>query len=183
MPNQEYQLIRSRRRTLALEIARDAALIVRAPLRMPVEFVLQFVEQKRGWIDRKQRIARERAGLASQLETRSSEEIRKLREQAEQKLCARAQHFANLMDVKYGSLRITRAKTRWGSCTRAANISLSLRLILAPERVIDYVIVHELAHILEHNHSKKFWQKVEQFYPEYKKCRKWLRENDHLLVI
>ena len=181
--NKEYQLVRSPRRTLALEIARDATLIVRAPLKMPMESIHQFIEQRKGWIGRKQQAALERARLASMAATKTGEEIEWHKEQAGQKICARAGEIANLMGIKHGRVGITGARTRWGSFTRAGNINFSWRLILAPAWAIDYVIIHELAHILEHNHSRKFWQKVEQFYPEYKKCRTWLKENAHLLAV
>jgi len=90
--------------------------------------------------------------------------------------------IAEKYNLKYNNLKITSAKTRWGSCTSAKNINFSYRLIMAPIKTIDYVIVHELAHLTEMNHSKKFWDLVEKMtkglYPwDYKVHKKWL--NDH----
>ncbi|MEM3513203.1 MAG: M48 family metallopeptidase, partial [Thermoplasmata archaeon] len=80
-------------------------------------------------------------------------------------------------------IKITSGKTRFGSCTSKGYINLSWRLVLAPPEIIDYVIVHELAHLKEPNHSKKFWAVVEKFIPDYKTKRKWLKENGHLLIL
>lgn len=86
-----------------------------------------------------------------------------------------------LNDIHFGknvnNVRLKNAKTRWGSCSTRGNINLSTRLMLAPDDVIDYVIIHELAHLVEQNHSPKFWKLVERAMPEYKEKKKWLKDN------
>lgn len=97
-------------------------------------------------------------------------------------LISRVKELARKHGFKPRKIKITSGKTRFGSCTANGHINLSWRLVLAPLEVIDYVIIHELAHLKEHNHSKKFWTLVEKFIPDYKARRKWLKENGHLLV-
>jgi len=183
MSSQDYQLIRSRRRTLALEILRDGTLAVRAPQRITLEFINKFIEQRRRWIERNQRAAKERVRSASQMEPKSEEEIEKLKEVANQKIYERVSYLASLMGLSHGRIRITNAKSRWGSCQKNGNLTFSWRLVMAPWPVIDYVVIHELTHLLEHNHSRRFWERVRRVYPEYKNCRKWLKDNGHLLMM
>ncbi|MCX6013893.1 MAG: M48 family metallopeptidase, partial [Chloroflexi bacterium] len=85
--------------------------------------------------------------------------------------------------IKYKNVRITSAQTRWGSCSGHGNLYFSWRLIMAPLEVIDYVVIHELAHIHMKNHSPKFWEKVESMYPDYVACKKWLRDNQTRLPL
>ncbi len=93
----------------------------------------------------------------------------------------RVDYYAELNKLKYQKIRITSAKKRWGSCSANNNLNFSWRLVMAPMEIVDYVVVHELAHIKEKNHSSKFWQVVERIMPDYKQRRKWLKENGHLL--
>jgi predicted metal-dependent hydrolase len=86
----------------------------------------------------------------------------------------------NTFNFQYQTVRLKYMKSRWGSCSAKKNINLSLRLLLLPEKIRDYVIIHELAHLEEMNHSKAFWQLVEQHVPEYKDHEKWLKDNGHL---
>lgn len=94
----------------------------------------------------------------------------------------RVVEFAKIIDVKFNRIRITGADTRWGSCSSKRNLNFSWKLIMAPSKVIDYVIVHEIAHLFEMNHSKRFWNIVEQLFPDYKVYRTWLKENANLMV-
>jgi predicted metal-dependent hydrolase len=91
--------------------------------------------------------------------------------------------FAENNALKYKKIRFSSAKTRWGSCTNRGHLGFSWRLMMAPKEVITYVVVHELAHLVHHNHSKSFWGLVEKMDPGYREYRKWLKENGHLLVL
>lgn len=91
--------------------------------------------------------------------------------------------FSSITKIPYNKVKITDAKTRWGSCSSRKNLNFSWRLVMAPSPVIDYVLVHELAHIIELNHSPRFWNLVEQMFPDYKKYKRWLRDNGHLLEL
>lgn len=85
------------------------------------------------------------------------------------------------MDVRPEKLRISSARTRWGSCSAKGTISLTWRLVMAPPEILDYVIVHELAHLKVKNHSSAFWKVVETYLPGYQNQRKWLKQNGHTL--
>ncbi len=98
-------------------------------------------------------------------------------------LSARVEHWSRIMDLSARGIRITQAKSRWGSCSEKNVLALSFRLMMAPPEVIDYIVVHELAHIAEKNHSSKFWNKVIEIIPDYKNHRRWLREHQHLFEI
>jgi len=91
--------------------------------------------------------------------------------------------WSNRMQLKYSGFSIRGQRTRWGSCSRKGNLSFNWKLIKTPEEVMDYVIIHELAHIREMNHSARFWKLVAQYCPEYKLYRRWLRNHDELLAI
>ncbi|MEK6681774.1 MAG: SprT family zinc-dependent metalloprotease [Nitrospirota bacterium] len=104
------------------------------------------------------------------------------RKQAHQKISERVSWYSSLAGLKYNKINITSAQKRWGSCSYKGNLSFSWRLIMAPLRVIDYVVVHELAHLEEKNHSKQFWKKVKTIFPDYIKCKAWLKENHHFLI-
>jgi predicted metal-dependent hydrolase len=106
----------------------------------------------------------------------SKEEIERLRTFAREALSAKTKYYADIMGIKYGRVRITTAKTRFGSCSARGDISYSLRLMLYPEEAIDYVVVHELAHIKEMNHSKNFYAIIEKVMPDYKLRKRMLKD-------
>lgn len=93
----------------------------------------------------------------------------------------KAAYYARIMNVAYGRISIREQKTRWGSCSSKGNLNFNWRLIFAPEEVLDYVVVHELAHRREMNHSKAFYAIVESVLPDYRSPRRWLREHGHSL--
>jgi predicted metal-dependent hydrolase len=103
--------------------------------------------------------------------------------QAKEIIFPRAKYFAELMKVKYRRISITSAQTRWGSCSSGKTINFSWRLIMASQEAVDATIVHELAHLIHHNHSKAFWDKVSEFYPSHKQAKKWLNTHAHFLQI
>lgn len=105
------------------------------------------------------------------------------RRQAESILKSRLDHYASRMGLQYQRLSIREQKTRWGSCSSQKNINLNWRIILAPEKVLDYLIVHELAHLQQMNHSSAFWSLVETYIPDYRIWRKWLKDNSSALNI
>ena len=216
------QIIRSKRKTLALVVRPDGSLLVRAPWRTPKYVIQEFVEKNRKWIETKQAQAlavlppaprqympgemflylgmnspldlvegqREplrlddgkfKLALSRQGDAAPAFE-RWYREQARQVLSARVEFFARQNDFQYKRIRITSARTRWGSCSATGALSFSWRLILAPLEVVDYVVVHELVHTVFHNHSKQFWDRVGTIMPDSTKHRRWLRENGRQLL-
>ena len=107
----------------------------------------------------------------------SREEIQKLAEKALEYIPKRVNYFAKQIGVTYGRITIRNQKTRWGSCSSKGNLNFNCLLMLTPPEVIDYVVVHELSHRKEMNHSKAFWAEVEKVLPNYKEQVKWLKEN------
>jgi predicted metal-dependent hydrolase len=105
------------------------------------------------------------------------------KKQARQELTGRVEVYAREMDILVRKLRISSARTRWGSCSSKETLSFTWRLVMAPLEVIDYVVVHELCHLKELNHSKVFWAEVESVLPDYKRRRKWLKDNGKFLVL
>lgn len=95
----------------------------------------------------------------------------------------RIAYYSPLIEVSPNRITVRQQKSRWGSCSSKGNINLNLRLILAPVNIIDYVIVHELCHMREMNHSKKFWNLVQSIFPDYKECKAWLKSNGSALII
>lgn len=95
----------------------------------------------------------------------------------------RTDYYVKKYNLKYKSLKITNARTRWGSCNHGGGLNFSLKLVMAPLSVVDYVVVHELAHTLHHNHSKNFWTEVSKYCPNYEEERKWLKQNGHNIVL
>ncbi len=98
------------------------------------------------------------------------------KKQAHEIISKRVNHYAQKYNFTPKHVKITSAKTRWGSCSSNGSLNFTWRLVMAPLDVIDYVVVHELAHLRVKNHSSKFWNEVADIYPDYKKQRKWLRE-------
>jgi predicted metal-dependent hydrolase len=168
-----YRLIRSTRKTLALEVSLEGEIIVRAPLKTPMQKIEAFVESHAEWLDR---------AIARQAERRvnhpplSHEQEEVLRAQAKAYIPERVSHFAPLMGVTPTSVRITSAKKRFGSCSQKNALCFSLYVMQYPPEAIDYVIVHELAHILHHDHSRAFWSAVGTYMPDYPRRRALLKK-------
>lgn len=166
------QLIRSHRRSVSLIVTKEAELIIRAPHQLPEAHILKFVEQKKDWIERK---IKEMANRPRPL-TLTQTQQQAYRELAKKIIPQRVKYFSELTGLSPKLVKISNAKKRWGSCTSKGTINLSWRLVLTPPEVIDYVVVHELVHLVEPNHSKRFWRRVAEIIPGYQAQRKQLRE-------
>ncbi len=216
------EIVRSRRRTVALLITPDATLIVRAPLRAPLGYIQSLVRQKNDWIRRKLREAscrpkprmkeftegeeflylgkiyklclREGAGPEIELADRLYLSVSALpraaavisiwyKSEALKLIKNRCELYEKVTGCVPAAVKISEARQRWGSCSAGKTLHFSWRLIMAPLEIIDYLIVHELAHIGQLNHSKQYWHKVASVLPDYKNREKWLRENGGLLTI
>lgn len=191
----EYTLIRSARRTISLQLretrekgipGEDGAgggpgmsgkggvtVVVRAPRRMALRDIDAFVERHRGWIERRTALlaeAQQKRRVISERER--GEGIRA----AKERIPRRVAYFAEQMGVTYGRITIREQKTRWGSCSSKGNLNFNWKLALMPEEILDYVVVHELAHRREMNHSGRFWAIVEEALPDYRERRGALKE-------
>lgn len=173
----EYVLIRSARKTLSIEVDREGKVLVRAPRRCPKRQIEEFLVKKEAWIQEKSVLQRERLSRQEMGIVLTDQQRHLYREKAREVLTERVQYYAAVMGVTYGRITIREQKTRWGSCSAQGNLNFNWKLILMPPGVLDYVVVHELAHRREMNHSKRFRELVEVYMPEYRKYRKWLKEN------
>ena len=210
-----YKIIRSRRRTVGLQVTPEANLIVRVPSKMSVASIHEMVRQKLPWIRRKQRFVREHYLPAVPKVFAAGEKFLFLGEayelfvvpgaygplifnekgfflregcrslakwlfrdwyakQAEELLSARVRHYAGLIGACYSKIKISNAKGRWGSCSSKGVLNFSWRLVMAPRDVVDYVVVHEVVHLEELNHSKRFWEKVRALAPDHARAKRWL---------
>lgn len=177
-----YKVVRSKRRTLALEITPRGEVLVRAPLRASDAVIRSFVESKERWIETHLAQVRERMAAAAAVPRFTEAEREALRAKARPVLEARVRHFAPLAGVSWSRITVRTQRSRWGSCSAQGNLSFNALLLLAPPEVLDYVVVHELCHRKEMNHSSRFWAEVERLVPDWKQHRKWLRQNGASLM-
>ena len=168
-----YTLVRSHRRTLALEVTRELQVIVRAPQRCPKCVINDFVARHAHWIADK--LALQQRRLAAFPEP-TEEERQALIRRAKLELPVRVAHFGRLMGLSPTVITITGARTRFGSCSAGNRLCFSWRLMQYPEAAIDYVVVHELAHIVHKNHGPDFYALVESILPDHKARRRMLKE-------
>ena len=179
--NAEYEVIRSRRKTISLEI-KDARLIVRAPLRLSEEDIRNFLVKHRKWIEIHLEKARERQNNMDPGQKLTEAELKSLAEEALRVIPGRVAHYAALIGVTYGRITIRNQRTRWGSCSSKGNLNFNCLLMLAPPEVLDSVIVHELCHRKEMNHSDRFYAEVLRACPDYWKWNRWLKEHGDELI-
>jgi len=177
----EFELIRSDRRTVAAEIKQDK-LIIRAPLRMSDEEIKEFLRKHKRWIDTHMAKAQAQQTAAESVHKLSMDEIRDLADKALQDIPPRVAHYAPLIGVTYGRITIRNQRSRWGSCSSKGNLNFNCLLMMAPPEVRDSVVVHELCHRKEMNHSDRFYAEVLRVFPDYWKCHKWLDKNGKALM-
>ena len=178
---QAMEVIYSRRRTLSLQLADDGHLIVRAPQGMSDAEVRRIVADKQAWIARKRtQLAQGRRDWGGEVLTGA--ELEALKRAARDDFSQRVARFAPLVGVRPQALSVRTQHSRWGSCSSKGSLSLNALLMLAPEAVRDYVVVHELCHLKEMNHSARFWAEVARVLPDYRTWRDWLKANGHALL-
>jgi len=215
------KIIRTKRKTIALQITEDAKLIVRAPFNVKDETINKVILKRKKWIEEKEREIEARdpkfspknfvngegflyLGRYYKLKTIDDQEVPLIfnngfylskkalpqakevfiewyKKMAYEKILERVQWYAQKRNFKYNKVKITNAQKRWGSCSSNGNLNFPWRLIMAPLPVIDSVVVHELAHLEEKNHTKSFWNKVKLLMPDYEKYKVWLKNNGYLL--
>ncbi len=177
----EYTLIKSRRKTLSLEIRGDDV-IVRAPNRISKREADAFVKKHEAWILKKKAQLAQKKAQEDASPKLSEEELRDLADRAREIIPARVAYYAGLMGARYGRITLRCQKTRWGSCSAKKNLNFNILLLLTPPEVIDSVVVHELCHLWEMNHSARFYERVYAAYPDYDRWNRWLKENGHLIM-
>jgi len=217
------KIIRSNRKTIAVEVTDNATIIVKAPRTASKDLIAQVLADHIEWINKRLEIARKTKafktkhfvrgekflylGQLYELDFRTNQnkplvfehekfylipryryKARELfvdwyKARATRLFTKRAMIYAPLMGVQYNRIKLSDARKRWGSCSNKGNINIVWRLIMAPLSIVDYVIVHELAHLRYMDHSAGFWRLVGSVYPEYRKAREWLKEYGNYLDI
>lgn len=198
-----YKLIRSERKTIAIYVLHNGNVEVRAPLKTPIGYINGFIEKKEEWICEKQkefsekkrtvaidtqvfifgtpfiikpapypRIENSILYVRDYLVKEDAETL--LRELARRIITERTKQISSETGIVPAQVKISRAKTRWGSCGSNGNININWRLIMGDTEMTDYIITHELCHIKYHNHGKNFWNEVEKKFPDYKKIHQKL---------
>ncbi len=169
-------IIRSARKSVSLEVKPDLTVNLRIPQRFLLRDARTFLEKHSQWLEDKyammaqRRQRRPETALPSRVELTKAE-----RERIHAIFEAKAAYFAEKMKVTYGRISVRQQKTRWGSCSSLGNLNFNLKLLAVPEPLLDYVVVHELAHCIQMNHSAKFWLEVEKILPDYKERRRQLK--------
>ncbi|MCQ2449411.1 MAG: M48 family metallopeptidase [Clostridia bacterium] len=177
----EFEVIRSKRKTMAAEI-KQSRLIIRAPLRATDKQINTFLLQNKAWIEKHLAKAQAEQQAMAHMKKLTSEDIQQLADKALQVIPERVKHYAPLVGVTYGRITIRNQHSRWGSCSSKGNLNFNCLLMLTPPEVIDSVVVHELCHRKEMNHSDRFYAEVLRVFPEYRKWNKWLKDNGRILI-
>lgn len=171
------QVIRSARKTIGLQVKEDGSVFLRIPNRLSARALQDFLNREQSWIWQKaeemqSRIKQRKTTGATPVDQLSEEELEKIKE----KIGARVRDYSKIMGVTVGRITIRNQKTRWGSCSSKGNLNFNYQLYYLPEELLDYVVIHELAHRRYMNHSADFWAEVEKYCPNYKTYRQQLKE-------
>ena len=222
MVNIPSAIIRTNRRTISLTITKEGELVVRAPKRLGMDYIVKFIESKDKWISRKRKEIEENNSFNFNIKSLKEfllfgkiyerQEVEKLKkievsnfqfyipagitdEEVKDLLIKfyknttkliienRLEYFAKLMNLNYACAKVDNCKTRWGSCDSKGVIKFNLRLAMLPHKTIDYIVIHELAHLVEFNHSKNFYKVIESVMPEYKQEIKTIKQSGYLLQL
>ena len=168
----EYTFIRSKRKTISITVKPDGSVVVKAPLTCSKKRAEAFVAEKQEWIEKVQKKVANRQSVPKF----SDAEVKSLKKQAKAELPIMVEELSKLIGVTYGTVSIRAQKSRWGSCSSKGNLNFNCLLMLLPENLRRYVVVHELCHRIEMNHSVPFWQEVGKYQPTFKEDRKQLHQ-------
>lgn len=167
-----YKIIYTERKSVALKIT-NGALVVRAPRGTPQSEIERIIKKHNEWINKKLKISAENS---ARFPTLNEQALTQIKKEAKEYFYSKCKEYAEIMGLKYGRITITSAKTRFGSCSSEKNISFSYRLMFYPEAAREYVIVHELSHLVFMNHSKKFYELISRYLPDYKERKRLLSQ-------
>lgn len=177
----KYRIIKSNRKRISLEINEDG-LTIRAPKQASMNEINSFIKSNNEWIIKHLKKYDQRRQELAGIEKLTNKEINDLAIKAMDYIPDRVKFYAPIVGVTYGRITIRNQKTRWGSCSSKGNLNFNCLLMLTPPEVIDSIVVHELCHRLEMNHSKRFYSEVLRVYPDYYKWNKWLKENGNKIM-
>ena len=178
----ETIVIRSRRKTLSMQVKGDGQVEIRAPLRTSDAEIRRFLETHRRWLEKHLQKAQALQQAKAGVRKLTAAETAELKKKAKRILPERVAYWAPLIGVRPGRIAVRCQKTRWGSCSTKGNLNFNCLLMLAPEGVIDYIVVHELCHLKHMNHSKRFYAEIEKVLPDYRQHQQWLKDNGEFLL-
>lgn len=173
---------RSKRKSAAIKITADMQIVVFVPLYVSDNEIERLVISKSKWIDEHMLKVQSTIDERSKLEKITSEQIKELADQAVEYIPKRVKYYAENENFVYNKITIKNLVSRWGSCSTKGNLNFNCLLMLTPDYVIDYIVVHELCHLREMNHSEKFWAEVEKIMPDYQRAELWLKQNGGNLI-
>ena len=177
MDGYDMKIIRSDRKTVGIRIQPDGQVIIRAPRGLPESELKRILAKRENWIRSHVAEVKKRAESRPMEEPLSKEALQQLADSARKVIPERVAFYAPKVGVTYGRITIRSQRTRWGSCSSKGNLNFNCLLMLTPSEVLDSVVVHELCHRKEMNHSKRFYAQVLRVFPNYWKCYRWLKEN------
>lgn len=183
----DVTIIRSNRKTVSIEVKPDMTVTLRVPRRITEKEIDQILNEKQSWINKhlEQMQVRNSEFEAKKQPMLSMDDIKKLAEEALAYIPDRVKNYAPMVGangISYGRITIRNQKSRWGSCSEKGNLNFNCLLMLTPPDVIDYVVVHELCHRIHMDHSAAFWAEVQKVLPDYKKAKKWLKDNGSSII-
>ena len=180
----DVTVIRSKRKTVVIQVNDDLSVTLRVPFRFSKRDIEQILKEKEPWIHKHQaEITRRTEEYEAKREPQLTyNELQELADKALKYIPERVAYYAQIIGVSYGRITIRNQKTRWGSCSSKGNLNFNCLLMLAPPEIIDYIVVHELCHRKEMNHSASFWNEVASVLPDYKQSEKWLKDEGGMLI-
>lgn len=179
--NVDVTVIHSQRKSVSIELKTEG-IIVRAPKGMSRQKIDAFLEQKRSWIEKHWVKVQAQKDVLEEKKPFTMQEIQELADKALVVIPEKVKKYAPLVGVTYGRITIRNQRSRWGSCSSKGNLNFNCLLMLCPDEVVDYVVVHELCHRKHMNHSAQFYAEVERVFPDYRRCRKWLKDNGGVYI-
>ena len=173
---------RSKRKSAAIKITADMQIVVFVPLYVSDNEIERMVISKSKWIDEHMLKVQSTIDERSKLEKITFEQVKELADQAVEYIPKRVKYYAENENFVYNKITIKNLVSRWGSCSTKGNLNFNCLLMLTPDYVIDYIVVHELCHLREMNHSEKFWAEVEKIMPDYQRAELWLKQSGGNLI-
>lgn len=173
---------RSKRKSATIKITADMQIVVFVPLYVSDNEIERMVISKSKWIDEHMLKVQSTIDERSKLEKITFEQVKEFADQAVEYIPKRVKYYAEKENFVYNKITIKNLVSRWGSCSTKGNLNFNCLLMLTPDYVIDYIVVHELCHLREMNHSEKFWAEVEKIMPDYQRAELWLKQNGGNLI-
>lgn len=180
--NIKLLIVKQHRKSISIKIRNSSLIEVHAPFGIEDKDIDAFVEKHGDWINAKLAEMKEAESALNSIDVASKAEFDEKIELAKKIIPEKCAYYADMIGVDYGRITLKAQKTLFGSCSAAGNLNFNIALMFAPERVLDYVIIHELCHLKEMNHSVDFWHEVEKVMKDYKVERQWLNDNGAMIM-